>query len=100
MKVGKITRTTKKGQIVIPKEFRDALRVGEGTPLHISLKEGGIYIQPVEDIVPQEDGAAAYVGILENTRGAWAGDADKSAKEEKKRKAGERKASQRMRRTW
>ncbi|OHA64439.1 MAG: hypothetical protein A2940_02305 [Candidatus Wildermuthbacteria bacterium RIFCSPLOWO2_01_FULL_48_29] len=97
MKVGKITKASQKGQIVIPKEYRDALSVREGTPLHISLKGQGIYIEPVEGIIHREEGNEAYLKLLEKTKGAWAGD-DWEETEKKRRKI--ELAASKRRKTW
>jgi len=35
------------GRLVVPKAFRDELRLGRGTPLEIRLREGRIEIEPV-----------------------------------------------------
>jgi AbrB family looped-hinge helix DNA binding protein len=96
MKVGKVTKATGKGQIVIPKEFREALHVREGTPLHISLKGQGIYIQPIEDIIHQEKSEDSYLQILEKTKGVWKDDWEET---EKKRREIELAASKR-RKAW
>lgn len=44
----KILRTTKKGQIVLPKEYRDQLSINESTDLALSVREGAIEIRPVQ----------------------------------------------------
>jgi AbrB family looped-hinge helix DNA binding protein len=99
MKVGKVTKATQKGQIVIPKEYRDALSVREGTPLHITLKGQGIYIQPIHDIIHTEERDESYLEVLERTQGALA----KYGKEIDKEMAEKRKielAESKKRKTW
>ena len=100
MNIGKITKATKKGQIVIPKEFRDALHVREGTPLHISLKGQGIYIQPIEGIIHQEEREDSYLQILKKTQGAWAKHAKLIDEETKNRRKIELEAAKKAREAW
>ena len=99
MKVGKVTKATGKGQIVIPKEYRDILHVSEGTPLHISLKGQGIYIQPVKEIIHQEERDDSYLKILEKTQGAWAKDA-KAIDEQLKQRRKIELAESKKRKEW
>ncbi|HEX9722633.1 MAG TPA: AbrB/MazE/SpoVT family DNA-binding domain-containing protein [Candidatus Paceibacterota bacterium] len=99
MKVGKVTKATQKGQIVIPKEYRDILHVSEGTPLHISLKGQGIYIQPVKEIIHQEERDDSYLKILEETKGALAKYGKQIDEETKARRKIELAASKR-RKSW
>jgi len=42
-------RVDKKGRIVIPKEFRDALGIREGDELVLMLKGGRVIIEKAED---------------------------------------------------
>lgn len=100
MKVGKFTSTTSKGQIVIPKEFREALRLVAGTPLHISLGENGIYIQPVESVIPRVGGGESYVSVLERSKGAWAAATRQEKSMEDGRKAAELKEARKVRTQW
>lgn len=99
MKVGKITKATEKGQIVIPKEYRDILHVREGTPLHISLKGHGVYIQPVAGIIHQEERDDSYLKILEKTKGSLAKYAREIDAEMRERRKVELAASKR-RKSW
>jgi AbrB family looped-hinge helix DNA binding protein len=51
----KITRLSKKGQLVIPKQFRKALGITEDTDLSVTLSgDGGIVVRPVR-ITPITD---------------------------------------------
>lgn len=98
MKVGVITQTNQKGQIVIPKHFRETLGIKSSVLLNLMLRGGGIYIQPVDEVITKTEKEPSYVKILEKTQGAWAGDDwDKTRK--KKRKI-ELAASKRRKKSW
>lgn len=74
MKIGIITKPNAKGQIVIPKEFRDALGIDSKVLLQLSLRGSGIYIQPIEGVITKEGKESSFVEILRKTQGAWVGD--------------------------
>ena|SRR3989338_516298 len=74
MKIGTITKTNEKGQIVIPKEIRDSLGIEKNVHLNIIQRGGGIYIYPIKEILTDDDSQSLFVKILEKTQGAWAGD--------------------------
>ena len=42
-----LTRLSSKGQLVIPKEVRQALGLRQGSQLHIELGDGKIILEPV-----------------------------------------------------
>ena len=44
----RIVRQLRNGQITIPKEFRDALRMQPDDMLRVSLEEGALRIEPAE----------------------------------------------------
>jgi AbrB family looped-hinge helix DNA binding protein len=45
-----LTRVTQKGQVTIPKEVRDALRLQTGDTVYFELKDGNATIQPLAPI--------------------------------------------------
>ena len=69
-----ITQPNAKGQIVIPKKFRDELDIDNNVQLALSLLGAGIYIRPIKDVVTAENYKKSFTEILEMTRGSWAGD--------------------------
>jgi AbrB family looped-hinge helix DNA binding protein len=74
MKIGSFTTTNKKGQLVIPKEIREALGIDSSVTLNIILAGHGMYIYPVEEFITKADSESSYVQLLEKTRGTWAGE--------------------------
>lgn len=48
MKTGIIRRVDDLGRVVIPKEIRNKLGIREGTPLEISLENGGVCFTPYQ----------------------------------------------------
>ena len=98
MKIGTITTTNAKGQIVIPKKMRDALGITEQAVLNVILADGGIYIYPVQDVMSSVKGESSYASLLEKTKGAWQGD-DWGATQAK-RAATELKASESRKNAW
>lgn len=97
MKVGIITQPNKKGQIVIPKKFRDALGINDTVPLNITIYGSGIYIHPLAAVgrAPKEQ---TYAHVLKKTQGSWK-DGDWSALEKRRRKI-ERAASVKRKKAW
>lgn len=96
MKIGTIAQPNKKGQVVIPKEYRDKLGISDKTPLNIVLKGNAIYLYPVEEILTAAENESSYIKVLEKTQGKWAGAEDHT----KKKRALELKASRRRKQTW
>ena len=43
-----VVRLSSKGQLVIPKSIRDAMRLKAGTRFEVELREGKIILEPVE----------------------------------------------------
>ena len=72
MKVGSFTTTNDKGQLVIPKEMRDALGIDSGVTLNLVLAGNGIYIYPVEEFITKAEMESSYLRLLEKTKGTWA----------------------------
>lgn len=98
MIIGEITKPNKKGQIVIPKEFREALSINEEVVLNLVLRGKGIYIYPVESLVLKGEADSAYLNILKKTKGAWAKDTWKETR--RKRRKIEIHASKKRKRIW
>jgi AbrB family looped-hinge helix DNA binding protein len=71
MKIGTITKPNQKGQIVIPKEFRDELAIDSDTLLNLLVRGKGIYIYPVTEVVSTADSEDSYLNVLKRTQGKW-----------------------------
>ena len=97
MKVGEITTTNEKGQLVIPKAMRDFLGIEPKTPLNLILRGEGIYLYPIEEVISRGERESSYLDTLLKTQGAWAGD-DFTYLE--KRKKVEAAASKRRKQSW
>ena len=69
MKVGIITKTNQKGQIVIPKKFRSVLGIRTNDLLNLVIRGRGIYICPVTEVITSSEDENSYLKILEKTRG-------------------------------
>lgn len=98
MKIGAIIKTNQKGQIVIPKEIRDALSINNNVNLQILLRGQGIYIYPVEHTMPKSTSENLYPQILEKTKGSWNKE-DWSMVRKKRRKI-ELNASEKRKSAW
>src|SRR5579875_3193122 len=75
MKVGSFATTNDKGQIVIPKDMRDALGIDSGVILNLVLAGNGIYVYPVEEFITKSETENSYTHLLEKTKGTWADEA-------------------------
>jgi len=71
MKVGIVTQTNQKGQIVIPQKIREALGINQGTALNLVVSGNGIYIYPIEEIITKAEKESSYSAILKETQGSW-----------------------------
>lgn len=71
MKIGKLTSTNSKGQLVIPQEYRESLGIDNNMTLNIVLQKNGIFIQPIEKVIPKITGENMYSQLLEKTMGSW-----------------------------
>ena len=98
MNVGIITQTNVKGQIVIPKKFREKLGIDEKVALNISLRGRGVYITPVEEIFSTDDNRKIFLEILKKTAGTWAGDSWPETA--KRRRKIELEASRKRKNIW
>lgn len=91
-----MTKTNVKGQVVIPKEYRQLLGIKKGVALNIIATGSGIFIQPVRAVTGAFERADSYLDLLRKTKGAWAGDswAGTARKRAAKEKAAARKHRQ------
>jgi len=64
-------RTNIKGQIVIPKEFRDSLGLDSSSDLKVSILGNSIMITPVVGVLTASDDMSSYKNLLKITKGAW-----------------------------
>lgn len=100
MKVGIITKPNQKGQIVIPKEYRDALGINEKVPLNIILRDQALFIYPVIDVTTAtERREQDFLEILKKTKGVWAGDSWEET-QKKRRKIELEAAKKRRGKKW
>lgn len=99
MKVGKIVEPNKKGQIVIPKEYRDKLGIDENVPLNMVLRDQSLHIYPVDSLVAKKAADdEAFLQLLDKTQGSWAGDSWPETR--KRRRKIELAASRRRKKAW
>lgn len=99
MKVGTIVEANKKGQIVIPKQFRNALGITPQTPLNLVLRGEGIYMYPIDEVLTKAEGKSSFLKILERTQGAWADDKSWDKTEKRRRKI-EQASSLKRKNAW
>lgn len=74
MKIGTYTNTNSRGQLVIPKEIRDALGIDSSVTLNMISDGKGIYIYPLEEFITSTESDSSYSGLLEKTKGTWNGE--------------------------
>lgn len=98
MKIGMITTPNDKGQIVIPKRFRDALGIDTDSLLNLTLGDNRLYIDLVNEIYNKPQNNEAYLKVLRKTQGAWSGDS--WGKNRKARRKIEIAASGRRKQAW
>lgn len=98
MKIGKVVNSNSKGQIVIPKEYRELFGIVEDSILTITPKETGLFIQPIQSVVPKVPSKTLYSEILAATVGSW-NRTYKKTQDTNKRKL-ELKASIKRKKTW
>ena len=97
MKIENILYSNKKGQIVIPKKFREALKIDSNLALKLVLRDKSILIYPVKDVITSNDFESSYLNLLKKTRGTWKN--EKLGVFEKRRES-ELKASKRRKELW
>lgn len=71
MKIVNIAEPNEKGQIVIPKEVREALGITQNTPLNIVVRGEGIYLYPIVEVITKGEKENSYLKLLEKTKGSW-----------------------------
>jgi AbrB family looped-hinge helix DNA binding protein len=98
MNLGVISKTNSKGQIVLPKKFRDELGISDTVYLNLAIRGSGIYIHPIKRIVSEEEENKSFLDILNITRGSWAGDSWPET--EKRRRKIELAASRKRKKAW
>jgi AbrB family looped-hinge helix DNA binding protein len=98
MKIGIITQTNQKGQVVIPKKIRDKIGISEKVPLNIIIRGSGVYIHPITDVVGSLDSEDAYLAMLKRTKGKWQN--EDWEKIRKKRRQIELLASKKRKQKW
>ncbi|MBP8591513.1 AbrB/MazE/SpoVT family DNA-binding domain-containing protein [Candidatus Shapirobacteria bacterium] len=98
MKIGTITTANQKGQIVIPQKAREELGISPHSILNVVVVGNGLYIYPVEEIIPKIDKESAYLEVLKATKGAWAKEDWETLR--KKRKKMEQDSSLSRKKKW
>ena len=98
MKLGLITRTNQKGQLVIPKKVRDGLGINPNVYLNLLVRGKGIFIYPVEEIISKTENENSYMEILQKTQGSW--EKENWNLLSRKRKTIELKASLKRKKKW
>ena len=98
MNLGVITQTNDKGQLVVPKSYRDTLGINSHVPLQLLLKTDGFYVRMIENVITKNTGSDLYLQLLDNTAGTWANDSWNQT--ENKRKLIEKKASLFRKKIW
>ncbi|MDI6655415.1 MAG: AbrB/MazE/SpoVT family DNA-binding domain-containing protein [Candidatus Hydrothermarchaeota archaeon] len=65
-RIPEIARISSKGQMVIPKIFRNALQLKPGAPIAVDMHKGMLIMKPVKSPIDEED-----FRILEEVGKAW-----------------------------
>ncbi|OGK16223.1 hypothetical protein A2690_03220 [Candidatus Roizmanbacteria bacterium RIFCSPHIGHO2_01_FULL_39_12b] len=101
MKIGIITSPNEKGQIVIPKAYRDKLSITSEIKLNILLEDNFLSIYPIYTIAskPTIYENDAFLAVLKKTQGAWR-KSNKTDKAEIKRNTYEFKETQKNKKLW
>lgn len=99
MDIGIISTTNIKGQIVIPKEYRDKLKIDDSVPINIILTENGLFLYPIKELHATVKEENDYYSILKKTQGAWAGD-DWEKTEKRQRKIELKEAIKLKKSSW
>lgn len=71
MKIGNITTTNSKGQLVIPAAIRAQLGITSTVPLQLLVKGNALYIVPIQGLITSEETEQSYLDILKKTKGSW-----------------------------
>jgi AbrB family looped-hinge helix DNA binding protein len=97
MKIGVITQPNTKGQVVIPKKFRDELGIDSSVQLNMLIRGNGLYIYPITHVISVKKSDNNYSAILQKTKGALPENWDTLSK---KRRALELSASRKRKQLW
>lgn len=102
MKIGKILKPNKKGQIVIPKDVRDELGINQYSTLNLLVRDDGFYVHPITNVgtTKAKTDNAAFLKMLKETQGAWGPASKEEIKRESARRKLELQASARARNAW
>ncbi len=98
MNLTTITKPNSKGQIVIPKKFREELKINENVFLNLILRGNGVFITPFGRSVTTSDSKKISLEVLKKTAGAWRG--DDWQKTERDRRKTELSASKKRKTAW
>lgn len=74
MNLTTIAKPNSKGQIVIPKKFRQELNINETVFVNLILKPNGVLISPLNKSTITGDSEKIFQEILKSTSGAWKND--------------------------
>ena len=85
MNLTTIAKPNSKGQIVIPKKYRQELNIDENVFVNLILKPDGVLITPLNKSTISSDSKKIFQEILKSTSGAWKGD-DWETTEKRRRK--------------
>ena|SRR5258708_8973017 len=99
MNLHTVTKPNSKGQVVIPKKFREELGINEDVLLSLTLRGNGVYITPLDKSLGTSDSKQIALEILRRTQGAWKDDDDWDKTEARRRKI-ELKAAEERRKLW
>lgn len=98
MNLATITKPNVKGQIVIPKKFRDELSIDENVFLSLVVRGGGVLVTPLSKAPSTTDSRKISLEILKKTAGSWNGDDWENVA--KRRTKTELVASNRRKKIW
>jgi len=98
MNLTTVTKPNSKGQIVIPKRFRQELNLDENVFVNLILKPEGVLITPLNKPTISSDSKIIFQEILKSTSGAWKNDDWKET--EKNRRKIEIQAAKLSRSKW
>lgn len=71
MKVGTITTTNQKGQIVIPQKIREQLGIYPNSVLNLIPTGDGIFLYPIEEVITKGEKEDSFFEVLKKTKGSW-----------------------------
>ena len=101
MKVGIITQTNQKGQLVIPKEYRDELGITQDVLLRMMKRGHGIYIHPIVGVYEAvESDRSSYLAVLKRTQGTWGPETKADKARVARRRKLELQTSQERKQAW